>query len=104
MDILYPYLEKGFAAYKESLELRESLVEMNPAQDLYHFDLAVSYSRMALGAEAINDKQGAINYFHKALFRLEPLTKRRPDVTAWKKAREFCNEQSTRLKKEGVTR
>jgi hypothetical protein len=77
---------------------------MNPAQDLYHFDLAVSYSRMALGAEAINDKQGAINYFHKALFRLEPLTKRRPDVSAWKKAREFCNEQSTRLKKEGVTR
>ena len=93
-------LEKGFAAYQESLELRESLVEMNPAQDLYHFDLAVSYSRMALWAEAMNDKQGAIDYFHKALSRQESLTKRRPDVTAWKKAREFCNEQKTRLKKE----
>ena len=92
--------EKGFAAYKESLELRESLVEINPAQDLYHFDLAVSYSRMALVAEAKNDKQGAIDYFHKALSRLEPLTKRKPDVAAWEKAREFCNEQSAHLKKE----
>lgn len=93
-------LEKGFAAYKESLELRESLIEMNPAQDLYHFDLAVSYSRMALAAEAMNDQQGAIDNFHKALSELEPLTRRRPNVTAWKKAREFCNEQSARLKKE----
>lgn len=93
-------LEKGFAVYKESLELRESLVEMNPPQDLYHFDLAVSYSRMALWAEAINDKQAAIDYFYKAMSGLEPLTKLRPDVTAWKKAREFCNEQSARLKKE----
>ena len=92
--------EKGIDAYKESLELRESLVEMNPAQDLYHFDLAVSYSRMALVAEAKNDKQGAIDYFHKALSRLEPLTKRKPDVAAWEKAREFCNEQSARIKKE----
>jgi len=93
-------LEKGVAAYQESLELRESLIKMNPAQDLYYFDLAVSYSRMALWAEAINDRQGAIDYFHKALSRLEPLTKRRPDVTAWKKAFEFCNEQRARLKKE----
>jgi tetratricopeptide (TPR) repeat protein len=93
-------LEKGFAAYRESLELRESLIEMNPAQDLYHFDLAVSYSRIALAAEAMNDRQAAIDYFHKAISRLEPLTKRRPDVTAWEKAREFCNEQSARLKKE----
>ena len=73
---------------------------MNPAQDLYHFDLAVSYSRMALAAEAMNDKQGAIDYFHKAVSRLEPLTRRRPDVAVWEKAREFCNEQSARLKKE----
>jgi tetratricopeptide (TPR) repeat protein len=93
-------LEKGIDAYKESLELRESLIEMNPAQDLYHFDIAVSYSRMALAAEAMNDQQGAIDNFHKALSELEPLTRRRPDVAAWKKAREFCNEQGARLKKE----
>ena len=99
-EIDHDNIEKGFAAYRESLGMRESLIEMNPAQDLYHFDLAVSYSRMALAAEAINDKQGAIDYFHKAMSRLEPVTRRRPDVTAWKKAREFCNEQSARLKKE----
>jgi hypothetical protein len=55
---------------------------------------------MALAAEAMNDQQGAIDNFHKALSELEPLTRRRPDVAAWKKAREFCNEQGARLKKE----
>ncbi len=73
---------------------------MNPAQDLYHFDLAVSYSRMALAAEAMNDQQGAIDYFHKALSKLEPLTRRRPDVAAWEKAFKFCSKQNARLEKE----
>ncbi|MEE4356577.1 MAG: tetratricopeptide repeat protein [Desulfococcaceae bacterium] len=91
--------EKAFSDHRESFERRKSLAEIKPDFPPYLFDLAVSYTRLALFSEEKGDIVSATDTLKKAASILKSLTEQNPGIKDWRNAFDFCTQQLSRLEK-----
>ena len=78
-------LADALKAYRDSLEIRESLTKKDPDKTLWQSDLSVSYTKVGDVQSAQGDLAGALKSYRDSLDIDEKLAKQDPDNAGWQR-------------------
>ena len=76
-------LAEALKAYRDSLEIRESLTKKDPDNTLWQRDLSLSYDNVGNVQSAQGDLAGALKSYRDSLGIREKLAKQDPDNAGW---------------------